>query len=41
MLTEHGHIALSVRAPVAGVCQPLPKEGACGRLVNAMSFPFT
>lgn len=40
MHAEHGRVALSVREPMAGACEPLPKEEACGRLVHAASFPF-
>lgn len=40
MRAELGCVALSVRQPVAVVCEPLPKEAACDRLVHATSFPF-
>lgn len=40
MHAEQECVALSVRQPVAGVCEPLPKEVACDRLVHATNFPF-
>jgi len=40
LCAEHGRVALGVGEPMAGACEPLPKEEACDRLVHATSFPF-